>query len=114
MKPSRRGEILTVSAIALLAVVWVSSKAVPARSPDSQMKLERFGALPLMYEGRIKPFDTLARNSLRMISNLISGNENAFGVAEDGLLYQANINGVQRLPGFFDLTEFEDWEPGSG
>ena len=33
------------------------------------MKLERFGALPLMYEGRIKPFDTLARNSLRIISN---------------------------------------------
>ncbi len=69
MMPGRRGEILAVSAVVLLAAAWAASKAMPARSPDSQMKLERFGALPLMYEGRIKPFDTLARNSLRMISN---------------------------------------------
>lgn len=28
-----------------------------------------FGKLPLVYEGRVKPFDTLARNSLRLLSN---------------------------------------------
>jgi ABC-type transport system involved in cytochrome c biogenesis permease subunit len=33
------------------------------------MQLDRFGALPLMCEGRIKPFDTLARTNLRIISD---------------------------------------------
>ena len=29
------------------------------------MDLDAFGRLPIMFEGRIKPIDTLARNSLR-------------------------------------------------
>ena len=33
------------------------------------MDLYRFGQLPLIAEGRVKPFDTLARNSLRAIAN---------------------------------------------
>ena len=33
------------------------------------MQLEEFGRLPLVYEGRVKPFDTLARNTLRQISD---------------------------------------------
>jgi ABC-type transport system involved in cytochrome c biogenesis permease subunit len=32
------------------------------------MDLDRFGALPVVYEGRAKPFDTLARTALRSIS----------------------------------------------
>ncbi len=32
------------------------------------MQVEEFGSLPLMFEGRVKPFDTLARNSLRILS----------------------------------------------
>lgn len=67
--PSRRAELLVPLAIVTFAAVWVGGKALPPRSSDAQMKLEQFGSLPLMYEGRIKPFDTLARNSLRIISN---------------------------------------------
>ncbi len=33
------------------------------------MQLAEFGRLPLVFEGRVKPFDTLARNTLRQISD---------------------------------------------
>ncbi len=33
------------------------------------MDLYSFGELPVMYEGRVKPFDTLARNTLKAISD---------------------------------------------
>src|SRR5438552_11705517 len=36
-------------------------------SPDG-MHLEEFGRLPVVHDGRVKPFDTLARNSLMIIS----------------------------------------------
>ena len=55
--------------VVLLFGGWALSKArVPGNRPD-EMDLYEFGELPLVYEGRIKPFDTLARNSLMMISN---------------------------------------------
>jgi cytochrome c-type biogenesis protein CcsB len=69
ISPHRRSTRLVPVVVVLLATGWVASRAVPPHAPGSQMKLEEFGALPLMYEGRIKPFDTLARNSLRILSN---------------------------------------------
>lgn len=56
-------------AVVVLAVVYLASKAAPASHDSSTMNLTLFGELPLVYEGRVKPFDTLARNSLRVISN---------------------------------------------
>jgi ABC-type transport system involved in cytochrome c biogenesis permease subunit len=51
-----------------VAVLYlVSMMAPPAESKD-RMHLEEFGALPLLDDGRIKPLDTLARNSLMIIS----------------------------------------------
>ncbi len=53
----------------LLSALWIGSKAVPPHRSSTELNLDAFGALPLMYEGRVKPFDTLARNSLRVLSN---------------------------------------------
>jgi ABC-type transport system involved in cytochrome c biogenesis permease subunit len=36
--------------------------------PAGQMDLYEFGKLPLVYEGRVKPFDTLAINTLQIIT----------------------------------------------
>ena len=33
------------------------------------MQIYEFGKLPVAYQGRIKPYDTLARNSLQIISS---------------------------------------------
>ncbi|WP_339728949.1 cytochrome c biogenesis protein CcsA [uncultured Gimesia sp.] len=47
---------------------YLMSKARIPKTPSSQMNLYEFGQLPILYQGRSKPIDTLARNSLRMIS----------------------------------------------
>ncbi len=41
---------------------------MPASAP-SEMQIFEFGKLPVAYQGRIKPYDTLARNSLQIISS---------------------------------------------
>ncbi len=47
---------------------WVIGRARPAKLPITEMQIHRFGQLPLAYQARVKPFDTLARNALRIIS----------------------------------------------
>lgn len=49
-------------------LVWMSYTVTPPRSPDKQMDLVRFGELPIAHEGRIKPLDTFARNTLYTLS----------------------------------------------
>ena len=39
------------------------------RSTGNKIQLYEFGKLPVVYQGRVKPLDTLARNSLSIISN---------------------------------------------
>ncbi len=55
-------------AVVILGALFLASKGVSPRREHLQIDLDQFGALPLMYEGRVKPFDTLARNSLRILS----------------------------------------------
>jgi ABC-type transport system involved in cytochrome c biogenesis permease subunit len=55
--------------IAGVGCIWFGGFVTPHRTASEKMQLDRFGELPLVYEGRMKPFDTLARNSLRVISD---------------------------------------------
>ena len=47
-----------------------TSAAKPACriAPPSEMQVYEFGKLPLAYQGRIKPYDTVARNTLQILS----------------------------------------------
>ena len=51
-----------------LCGIWILSTMRPASLPDDGMDLNAFGKLPIVYEGRVKPLDTLARTSLRRLS----------------------------------------------
>ncbi|MCA9230552.1 MAG: cytochrome c biogenesis protein CcsA [Planctomycetales bacterium] len=56
---------------ALIVVVfagWALGKARVPKLPVTEMQIHEFGRLPLAYNGRIKPFDTLARNTLTVLS----------------------------------------------
>ena len=53
-------------AVAALTAVWLMF--TPRGGNQSDFDLRGFGQLPLAYEGRVKPLDTLARTSLRQIS----------------------------------------------
>jgi ABC-type transport system involved in cytochrome c biogenesis permease subunit len=68
--PSRDTVSLVVaSAVVLVSAAWVLSSAREKAPPTTEMQIAEFGRLPLVYEGRVKPFDTLARNTLRVISD---------------------------------------------
>ena len=56
---------------ALILVIfggYLMGKARVPKTPSNEMNLYAFGQLPILYQGRSKPIDTLARNSLRIIS----------------------------------------------
>jgi ABC-type transport system involved in cytochrome c biogenesis permease subunit len=57
--------------VGALALVWVASGLLPAR-PVRGMDLDAFGRLPVLEGGRIKPIDSVARNSLLMIRSQMS------------------------------------------
>ncbi len=54
-------------AAGFLVIVGYLSR--PAKPTSEGFDLTRFGQLPVLEKGRVKPLDTLARNTLRVISN---------------------------------------------
>jgi ABC-type transport system involved in cytochrome c biogenesis permease subunit len=50
-------------------VVMFFGLLFPARSKPGEFDYRAFGRLPVLEGGRVKPFDTLARNTLRVLSN---------------------------------------------
>lgn len=62
------GTLFPVVVVALFAIVFFGS--MWSRAPGAnEMNLREFGRLPVIADGRVKPFDTLARNTLRALSN---------------------------------------------
>jgi len=55
--------------VVLLAAAMFLSKARQPEVDEGEMDLAAFGQLPVAYQGRVKPLDTLARNTLRIISD---------------------------------------------
>lgn len=55
--------------IAALFLLMVGYMARPMKPTAEGFDLARFGRLPVLEKGRVKPLDTLARNTLRVISN---------------------------------------------
>jgi ABC-type transport system involved in cytochrome c biogenesis permease subunit len=50
------------------AVLFLVYTMTPLSAPSGQMQLHEFGAVPVQDEGRIKPFDSMARTTLMLIS----------------------------------------------
>lgn len=71
---------------------------------DGEMDLYAFGELPLVYEGRVKPFDTLARNSLKVISD----GETFKGVLPPKELAQAWPEAKQKILEKYEAVTEED------
>jgi hypothetical protein len=56
-------QILAVS----LGALWVAASLLPPKPPKDDVDLVRFGKIPVQVGGRVKPLDTVARNSLLII-----------------------------------------------
>jgi ABC-type transport system involved in cytochrome c biogenesis permease subunit len=60
---------LAIPAVTVLVFTgWLAGKAVPPKPRAAEFELYEFGKLPVVYQGRFKPIDTLARNSLTIVS----------------------------------------------
>jgi ABC-type transport system involved in cytochrome c biogenesis permease subunit len=51
----------------LLAVAWVAASWLPPKVAPDEPDLVTFGTIPVLVGGRVKPLDTVARNSLLII-----------------------------------------------
>jgi ABC-type transport system involved in cytochrome c biogenesis permease subunit/DNA polymerase III delta prime subunit len=70
----RKGSFGKWAAIAVVVVLglYVGGKAMRAtraKVVNNEMRLDRLGEMPLTYGGRVQPMDSLARNTLRQLSN---------------------------------------------
>ncbi len=54
--------------VVLLFAGYVTSKLRMPHNTASEMQVYEFGKLPLAYQGRVKPYDTVARNTLQILS----------------------------------------------
>ena len=65
------------------------------RSEPSEMQIGEFARLPLAYQGRVKPYDTVARNTLQILSGrqeLVVEQDSGNGqVARDSLAAGFNL-----------------------
>ncbi len=66
---ARFAQIIFPIAVVVLGSVWLLGQAYRPSVPADKMRLDDFGKLPVVHGGRMQPFDTLARSSLRIISN---------------------------------------------
>jgi ABC-type transport system involved in cytochrome c biogenesis permease subunit len=76
LAPSRSytWEIAAVALAAAVAVMYIGSKLREKDVQSRGMNVSAFGRLPVVHEGRVKPIDTLARNTLRALSNYETAN----------------------------------------
>jgi len=75
---SRWLERLFVPAVVAIGLVWLVAPAVTRDPPASRgMDLIGFSELPVEFEGRVKPLETVARNALRSLSNTESFKDRA-------------------------------------
>ena len=56
-------------AVVIICALWLVSNTREQAAKPTEIDFAAFGRLPVTFEGRIKPIDTLARTSLRKISD---------------------------------------------
>ncbi|MBM4022404.1 MAG: cytochrome c biogenesis protein ResB, partial [Planctomycetes bacterium] len=98
-----RRAVLPMAALAVVAILAVIAARSPSRGPD--VGWATAGRLPVLHEGRIKPLDTVARNTLQLLGNRTSVTMPVGGTAS-GDDPTGRISGTQWL---LALMSGSDW-----
>ena len=80
--------LLPMIVVVLCGSYVLKQTSTPAGGEGQDAALYNFGTLPIIFEGRVKPYDTLARNSLKVLSGRESFDYGAVQARLDGSVKQ--------------------------
>jgi ABC-type transport system involved in cytochrome c biogenesis permease subunit len=103
--PRRTGWLEPALALSLVACC-VLPAALPRKGAADGADWRRAGTLPVMHEGRIKPLDSVARNTLQMLSGRTS-----VTMPEDGAGPRGRVSATQWLLGVMAGSEWVSRAP---
>jgi len=87
----RSSSVWVPAVLVLVFGGWALSKARAPKSKPSEMQIQAFGQLPVAYQGRVQPFDSLARNTL----TVLSGREVVYVHDIDYFLFQPKLPAIR-------------------
>ena len=64
-----------------ITALWLIAQTRMPKDGEGKMRIHEFGQLPVLFQGRVKPIDTLARNSLTIVSDKAQGGERVYRIA---------------------------------
>ncbi|MFP6750576.1 MAG: cytochrome c biogenesis protein ResB, partial [Pirellulaceae bacterium] len=85
--------LLPMIVVVLCGGYVLKQASTPAGGEGQEAALYNFGTLPIVFEGRVKPYDTLARNSLKVLSGRESFHYGAVQARLDG-----NVKQIEEAP----------------
>jgi ABC-type transport system involved in cytochrome c biogenesis permease subunit len=100
---------LVPAIIVVIFAGYVASKARPPRDKPDAMQVQGFANLPLAYQGRIKPYDTVARNTLQ----ILSGKQEVIGKKMEGW-FNKLMRRTEKTPAIVWLLDAISESPASG
>ena len=106
----RRAEYLVPALIVLAAATMTYQSASPVVEKRLDMHLAEFGRLPVVNGGRTQPMDSLARNTLRVISGKATWVD---GRKQRQPAIRWFLDVVSRAPAFRDAARVSHRRPGS-
>ena len=105
--PTKRDALLYLGVPLLIVFLWAGWLAGKARVPsveEGQFSYYNFGEIPVVNEGRVKPIDTVARTTLRMLSGR---QELLAEVEKDGETEEVRLPATKWLLDLMTLPEEE-------
>jgi ABC-type transport system involved in cytochrome c biogenesis permease subunit len=85
--------------VVLAFAAYAARRAMPPRESVAEMKIHEFGKLPVVYGGRTQPIDSLARNTLRVISRRSTYEDSRFDKRQPAIRWF--LDAVTRSPAAF-------------
>jgi ABC-type transport system involved in cytochrome c biogenesis permease subunit len=96
----RRPAVWVPALIVALLAGYTFSKARPPRESLADMKIHQFGELPVVYNGRTQPIDSLASNTLRLISRRATYEDSRYKQRQPAIRWLLDV--VSRSPAMWD------------
>jgi ABC-type transport system involved in cytochrome c biogenesis permease subunit len=96
----RRPPVWIPALIVVAFAGWTLRRAAPPAESFNEMKIHEFGKLPVVFGGRTQPMDTLARNTLRLISRRATYEDRRYDERQPAIRWFLDV--VSGAPALYD------------